>query len=200
MYFVSSSGTSKILIGCTIGLESFEFFVFNADCFEFKYKSECRCCCVSLSVTIYTATVASTTTVIFYSIGTRSSQISRIGCNLIGVFSPTIIESTRPIKYEIENLRIPQSSTQRRLNFNPNGARSREFEDAECIFGVRSITSEFNCDINNVFKYWVSMLAFDFFDFFFFLARIGQEKWKCQETIRMFVIPSFFFGSDIFFF
>ena len=149
-----------ILIGCRIGLESFEFCVLNDDCFEFNYKSECRYYCVSLSITIYTATATPTATVVFDAIGTGFSQISRIGCNLISVFSPTIVESTRPIKYEIENLRIPQSSTQTQrapdtpLNFNPNGARSGEFEDPECIFGVISITDEFNCDINNVFKYW----------------------------------------------
>ena len=131
-----------LLIRCIIGLELCKFCVFNNDGFEFKYESECGYYCVTFLSVAIAATVTITAIVIFDPIGTGTCQISRIGYSLIGVLSPTTIESTIPIKYEMgmkyeSGLWVLQSPTQTQR------APDRPLN-----------LTHADCDTNNVLKYW----------------------------------------------
>ena len=183
-------------IGCVIGSESFEFCVFNneviicKDGFVLKYELECRYCDVLLSMTIDAAT---TVPIHFILTGNESCQICRIGSNLSGVLSPTTIPAATSIEYENEMKYESQSQLQaishhatphlanKPADIDPTNAAPGTFDKLEYMFAVLSSEDGFNCDINNISKYWcikilivmmiviyyasAGMLLFDSFDF-----------------------------------
>ena len=151
-----------------IGLELCEFCVFNDglivynDCFEMKYEWECVYYCdILLSIKVDAAVNLNT-------IGIRSCQIIRIGCNSFSVSSPTAITAGMLIKNEKEmkykhSLLVPQAQTQsqhatpllaeKSFNFDPTGAGPGKLDDLEYILCVSLSKDGFYYDINNVFKW-----------------------------------------------
>ena len=129
-----------------IGLELCEFCAFNDgktvynDCFEMKYELECY---DILSIKIDAA-------VNFNTIGIRSCQISRVGCNSFGVSSPTAIKAAILInKNEMKyagSLPVAQPQTQSQhaapylaevlFNFDLAGAGRGELDDLEYILCI----------------------------------------------------------------
>ena len=177
------------VIECAVGLETYEFCIFNNDDFE----SGCRYCGI-MTFDAATSTRASTDAI---GIGIGSFEIGQICFYLFGILSPTTIaavsiKNENEMKYEggtpapqpqprpqAQSAHQTQHTSNKLLNFDLTGTGPREFGDVECIYNVLSSEDGFNCDINNVFKYWFNknfngnyhcniycvsagMLAFDF--------------------------------------
>ena len=86
------------VIKCAVGLETYEFCIFDDDAFEFE--SGCRYSGTLFSTTFDAATSTPASTANFYATGIRSFEMGGICFNSSGVLSPTTI----PVDYRYRNV------------------------------------------------------------------------------------------------
>ena len=103
-----------------------------------------------------------TTTFNFDAIDVGLATFNENQYNLIAVLPVTSIATTQRIKNKnemrIDNEETPADSLttimNKILNYDLMGAESRDFNDLKCVFAALLNGNEFDCDIDNVFKYF----------------------------------------------
>ena len=169
------------VIECAVGLETCEFCIFDNDGFEFEYESGCRYSGTLLSTTFDAPTSTPASTANFDAIGIGSFEIGGICFNSFGVLSPTTIPVDYHCRNVIKtavtsSVRMKRSTSENQDLSYIDGNKSykllmqgrdkyvsfKQFKRIlniflqylEYIHNGLSSKDGFNCDINNVFKYW----------------------------------------------